>query len=330
MRPRSATAHPIRAGAAGLALAAVALAGPTLAAQTAREAPELGAVRWLRDHDAALSRARGEGRPVFALFQEVPGCQTCVSFGQAVLSHPLLVDAIESEFVPLAILNNAAGADREVLERYGEPAWNNPVVRFLDARGRDLIPRQKNVYSAHAIASRMVASLEAAGRPVPRYLRVARAEARARAGRRATFATHCYWEGEACLGDLEGVIASRAAWMGGREVVQVTYDPQVLSFGALVTAARERGCSDRVFAHDPEQAAAARGVFGAAAVAPATALRAAGADDQKYYLRRSPLRALDLSELQSLRANAALARGEDPTPWLSPRQRGALVASGRR
>ena len=35
--------------------------------------PELGRVRWGRDLDAALARCREDGRPVFLLFQEVPG-----------------------------------------------------------------------------------------------------------------------------------------------------------------------------------------------------------------------------------------------------------------
>lgn len=42
--------------------------------------------------------------------------------------------------------------------------------------------------------------------------------------------------------------------------------------------------------------------------------------DQKYYLRHSPLRKLDLTPLQAARVNSALERGEDPTRWLSPAQ----------
>ena len=98
---------------------------------------ELGNVDWSRSFDTALKRARATGHPLFVLFQEVPGCNTCVSFGEQVLTHPLLVEAIEEEFVPVAIYNNRGGADRAVLERYGEQPWNNPVVRFLDSDGRD-------------------------------------------------------------------------------------------------------------------------------------------------------------------------------------------------
>lgn len=34
---------------------------------------ELGAVTWLRNHDRAFAHAREAKRPVFLLFQEVPG-----------------------------------------------------------------------------------------------------------------------------------------------------------------------------------------------------------------------------------------------------------------
>ena len=52
-------------------------------------------------------------------FQEVPGCSTCQAFGRGPLSHPLLVDAIEHEFVPLFVQNNRPGRDAQetLLER---------------------------------------------------------------------------------------------------------------------------------------------------------------------------------------------------------------------
>lgn len=35
--------------------------------------PELGTVTWQRDHEAALALSAKTGKPVFLLFQEVPG-----------------------------------------------------------------------------------------------------------------------------------------------------------------------------------------------------------------------------------------------------------------
>ena len=61
---------------------------------------EVGEVRWGRDFEAARRSSVGSGKPILTLFQEVPGCAGCQRFGREVLSHPLLVEAIETEFVP--------------------------------------------------------------------------------------------------------------------------------------------------------------------------------------------------------------------------------------
>ena len=77
---------------------------------------ELGKVSWYRNYDEAIDEAKRLNKPVFILFQEVPGCATCQNYGKNVLSYPLIVDAIENEFVPLAIFNNVKGHDRKVLK----------------------------------------------------------------------------------------------------------------------------------------------------------------------------------------------------------------------
>lgn len=139
---------------------------------SARAAPrELGAVGWLRSHEEAVAQSRVTGQPILILFDEVPGCATCVSYGEHVLSDPELVRIIEAHFVPLAIFNNRGGDDRRVLEAYGEPAWNNPVVRIVNAEGQALSPRHAGDYSVSGLARRMVAALEATDREVPAALR---------------------------------------------------------------------------------------------------------------------------------------------------------------
>ena len=52
-----------------------------------------------------LLAAQTAGKPVCVLFQEVPGFQACVSFGEQVLRHPLLVEAIETAFEPAFVYN---------------------------------------------------------------------------------------------------------------------------------------------------------------------------------------------------------------------------------
>ena len=130
---------------------------------------EAGKVKWLRDLDTALLAGSRSGKPVFALFQEIPGCAGCKQFGREVLSHPLVVAGIESEFMPLLIHNNKPGKDAEVLRRFGEPAWNYQVVRFLDAQGSDLHSSQGSRVgdrSAGGAHDRRAANSEAPGASV--------------------------------------------------------------------------------------------------------------------------------------------------------------------
>jgi hypothetical protein len=306
----------------GLLLAAA----PSTAEPAPDAPPELGTVRWERDFAVALESARRSHRPALVLFQEVPGCSTCVGFGQGALSHPLLVEVAETDFVPVAVLNTRGGADRQVLRRYGEPAWNNPVVRFLGADGSDLIPRRDGVYTERGLAARMAAALEAGGRPVPPAHDGIDDDARSPVERTA-FVTHCFWEGEACLGGEPGVRATRAAWHEGREAVEVWYDPAVLDLAGLMRRARERGCADAVIVRDEAERQLASQAFGRSVHVSRTPPRPAPESDQKRHLRRTPLASLPLTHLQRTRINAALARGDDPSPWLTPRQRARVAAA---
>lgn len=83
---------------------------------------------------------------------------------------------IEREFVPVLVRNNVPGKEAEIRKRFGEPAWNYQVVRFLDADGKDLIPRKDRVWDIVALAARMKKALAAAGRKVPEDLANLRAD----------------------------------------------------------------------------------------------------------------------------------------------------------
>ncbi len=281
---------------------------------------ELGSVAWGRDHDAAFAESRESGRPVLLLFQEIPGCSTCKAFGRGPLSHPLIAEAIEREFVPLAIYNNRPGVDQKLLERYEEPAWNNPVVRHFTADGSELLPRADGVYDAGSVVERMIAALEKAGRPVPRYLALAHEELLAPRLERAVFGMHCFWKGEAELGGIDGVFRTRVGWLDEREVVEVFYDPKRLPFVELVRNANDAGCADVVFVGDGDRYESAREVLGGDVKLSVEALRAAKPSDEKYHLEHSNLRFVPLTPLQATRVNAWLERHEDPRPLLSPRQ----------
>ena len=139
-----------------------------------REYRELGDVMWLRDYDVALARAAERGRPVLLLFQEIPGCSTCLNFGHDVLANPLLVELIEDRFVAVAIHNNRPGKDAEILHRFSEPAWNNPVVYFLHADGQQILPKLADRYDPLGLYQKILSVLEALGQDVPDYFRLLR------------------------------------------------------------------------------------------------------------------------------------------------------------
>ena len=133
---------------------------------------EAGDVRWGRDFEAALKNSAKSGKPVLVLFQEIPGCSGVRKFGQEVLTNPVLVQAMENEFIPILVYNNRPGGkDRQILERYQEPAWNYQVIRFLNGQGEDVIPRKDRVWTASEVAQRMIEALTAVHRPVPEYLK---------------------------------------------------------------------------------------------------------------------------------------------------------------
>ncbi len=255
---------------------------------------EVGTVAWNRDLDDALSLSASTGKPVFALFQEVPGCAGCKQFGRDVLSDPLVVKAIESAFVPLLIHNNSPGRDAEVLAAFGEPSWNYQVVRFLDSDGGDIIERKDKVWETGPLAARMISALEAAGTDVPAYLKLVEQEHSDRL-EEAYIAQSCFWVGEMELGKIDGVVTTEAGFMDGHEVTKVQFDPNVASLGAVVEAGSKAGVASAVYADE----SIADGV----AVRKPSKYRAAPASDQKRQIRQK-FAVADMSLAQATKANA--------------------------
>jgi hypothetical protein len=108
---------------------------------------ELGLVPWERNLEVALQRSQVTRRPVLILFDEVPGCSTVLGFGTSVLSNPTIVARLKRDFELVVVYNNVTGADAAVLKSFGEPSWNNPVVRVVDAKRRALAGRFDGPYN---------------------------------------------------------------------------------------------------------------------------------------------------------------------------------------
>lgn len=92
------------------------------------------------------------------------------------LSDPDVVKLIEAHFVPVAIHNNSRdpeSADRKILKKFQEPAWNYQVMRFINKDEKDIIPRKDKIFHKEGVMKRMKEALEKAGRPVPEGLKQA-------------------------------------------------------------------------------------------------------------------------------------------------------------
>jgi hypothetical protein len=284
---------------------------------------EVGAVRWGRDLAAAQQASGETGKPVLLLFQEVPGCSGCQDFGKTVLSSPLLVEAIEDEFLPVLVYNNRDGEDRELLERFDEPAWNYQVVRFLDAEGADVIPRKDRVWDLGGVAARMIEALQVAERALPPYLQALAVENAVEHHATSAFAMDCFWTGERTLGALDGVISTEAGWLEGREVTRVTYDTRTLSLERLTEVAAAAQCAEKVYASGDE----AEALTGVETGTLDGRYRQAKASDQKKQIEDwAALKAVpDLTDMQRTKLNALAPEGREAAlVWLSPRQRRAF------
>lgn len=270
-----------------------------------REHPELGEVSWLRDFAHGLAEASKQRKPVLLLFQEVPGCSTCVNFGQDVLAHPLMVELIAGHFIPVAIFNNHPGKDAEILRRFGEPSWNNPVVHFLGPDGTELVPKLADRYDALGLHEKITAVLEGLGDDVPGYFRLLGRDLLVETGfaNSAVYTTPCFWSGETSLAQHPAVVTTEAGWIDGEEVVRVDFDPRVASRSELDGYARTEG-------------------FG-----PLEGSLFRSDDEPQFYLRKHAARHLPLTPAQRTRINLAVPYRTPLADLLSPQQCAWLVDS---
>ena len=281
---------------------------------------ELGKVSWLRDLQTAQSEAAQSKKAILILFQEIPGCSTCKRYGSEVLSHPLIVEAIESLFVPLAIYNNRKGVDEKVLAYYDEPSWNNPVVRIVGPDKKDILPRLDGQYTPSALTNYMIAALKASKQPVPTYLELASKEllAQERGIQKTTFSMYCFWTGEKELGKLDGVVHTEAGFMDGREVVNVYFDPKQIDFKTVIAKGNEARCADRIYADNAQQEIDAKKIAATKHVSAAKTFRPDR--EPKYYLSKTIYKYVPMSPMQAVKANVLVGEGKNPDDLLSPRQ----------
>jgi len=182
---------------------------------------EVGTINWGRNYEEALEKSRETGKPIFLLFQEVPGCQGCQDFGKTVLSNPLIKKSVEEAFIPLMI--------------------------FINAKGKDIIPRKDRIWDTKSLAVRMKEALKKSKQSIPAALDLAHLEADTANHTYVAYAMYCYWTGEAQLGKIDGVIKTEAGYFDGREVTLVIYHKDRITLNRLTAEAEKVDCANAVY-----------------------------------------------------------------------------------
>jgi len=80
----------------------------------------------------------------------------------------------------------------------------------------------------------------------------------------------------------------------------------------------DRNCAERAYPHDERQTRIAETLFSGATFRTEMTIRPDS--EPKYYLSQTAWKYVPLTPLQMSRVNSAIAEGEDPTIWVSPRQ----------
>lgn len=275
---------------------------------------ELGKVKWLRDLKEAKISSNNFKKPILILFQEVPGCSTCKNYGNKVLSHPLIVEAIETYFIPLCIHNNKGGTDKEALEFFSEPSWNNPVVRIVNSDLKPIVDRLDGNYTDFGLISKINASLIIQGIAIPEYLILLEEELKAKQSglEHATIGMYCFWTGEKTYGMAKGVVATNAGYMNGSEVVDIYYNPNETNLYELINIGKKANSADKLFIEY---------ISNTKLNIPLQKSGSFRVDtENKYYLYKSDYKYVPMTALQATRANSYLSDGKSCESILSPRQ----------
>lgn len=286
-------------------------------------------------------------RPILLIVQQAPGSRLAREFGANVLSHPLVVETAEDLFVPVALIRGSNGnhaasvADgngyADTLSKYDQPASITPLIRIMNSEGVDLVPpiADKGCTIGN-ITSAMTQALESHNRvmeyPYPRYLKHLMVSERAQeiqAVSKIFLGASCFWVGEAELGAAHGVIATQIAWLGGREIVIVSFDKKITSYQELVRFAIAKEVVEIIYyCSDAEKDVAERQVE--LKIAKCKVARLTGSvggsvqleHDTKNFIARTGFRYIPLTRYQSSRINSALFhhKEEEGIALLSPRQ----------
>ncbi len=276
---------------------------------------ELGKVTWLRSYDKAIEQAQKQNKPIYILFQEIPGCSTCKNFGNNVMKNQLIVEMIETYFIPLAIHNNKSGDDATILKKYNEAAWNNPVSHIVDKNGKDLITKLSGAYSEAAVITFIRKGIEADKKLVPKYIQLIEEEYTA-IKKEVVLEMYCFWSGEMNIARQKGIIKTEPGFSNGREVVKVTFDESATDEMSIIKEASKSKNADAVHTNQKNlsQNLKSQNIV----VKNIDDFRLD--NDIHFYLKKSIYANIYMTPMQATKANSLIGQGLDPNELFSPWQ----------
>ena len=212
--------------------------------------------------EAKEEAARRE-QPILCIEVQIPGGS--IIAGETVLSHPLIVEAMESLFVTVRPTPEEPTDERS---RFFRDSSCRTRIRILDEEGMDIVPCVEHLSSVEVLTA-MVQGLEACAKHIPRYLLLLNEEASGQlevlskdrfreVQRSALFGMFDSTKAEVELGGLGGVLSTRAGMVTRQKVVQVTYDTRRLSYCTLVRYALRHAGVNIVYYETNEERLAAQ------------------------------------------------------------------------
>ncbi|MFT4761332.1 MAG: hypothetical protein ACI9XO_001688 [Paraglaciecola sp.] len=114
------------------------------------------------------------------------------------------------------------------------------------------------------------------------------------------------------------MVSTQPGFMGGREVVTVAFNPEIVAFEDILTTAQNSHCADYVYAKNDAQKMAAKKLVSDNKVTSTSKFRLD--KNPKYYLSKTHYQYVPMTDLQAMKANVLVGKRQLPDAVLSPRQ----------
>jgi len=239
-----------------------------------------------------------------------------------ILSHPLIVEAIESNFIPVAISPTAA-TRQNLLASPSDMETETAMLIIGTDNQRKTKGSSDEIWMKH-FTEIILDALHQEGIPAPRYLELVNEEFNATERRESTVITlHCFWSGEIELGTERGVVYTEPGYIGDREAMYLEFDNSTISYRDILKSSLDLNLINEAFPLNENQNAVAHSIMPDEKVVDSDTdafVPAPKKANYKRYLSKSLYRFLPMTKKQAIMVNNALFLEEDPAELLSPRQ----------